>query len=274
MRRLAFVVAIVLAIVAVAAIVQLRAARKADDLKQHHAKQRADRIEELYEDLIAPTPTLILTGQKSITHIFSPAVRGRVTPVGQFHDAEAVNEYFFGLAATPTTHAVDVEIQSLTVSGDKVAIEVDIRFLRADSTTFTLRQTGFFTFDQTDRVTSFDLSILNLGAAVNARTNEEREASIQGLCAALTGVIQNQPALCSGEYAGANAKQQFASCVQFMHSIPYGTWDRANSNTVVCRQLHTLLTPYRPDVHCPHAGPTGGHACVDFTYESFFDDEF
>src|SRR5262245_33640028 len=126
MRRLALGVAIVLAIVAVTAIVQLRAARKADDLKQHHAKQRADRIEELYTDLIAPTPTLILTGQKSVAHIFSPAVHGRVTPLGQFHDAEAVNEYFFGLASTPLSNATDVEIQSLTVSGDKVAVEVDI----------------------------------------------------------------------------------------------------------------------------------------------------
>jgi hypothetical protein len=67
---------------------------------------------------------------------------------------------------------------------------------------------------------------------------------------------------------------QFAACVAFMQSIPYGTWDRANSNTFVCRHLHSLTTPFRPDVHCPHCSPGGGGTCIDFTYDSFFDQEF
>src|SRR5262249_27229683 len=62
----------------------------------------------------------------------------------------------------------------------------------------------------------------------------------------------------------------FSNCVAFMHSIPYGSWNRANSNTVVCRQLHSLLTPLRPQVHCPHTSPTGGMTCVDFPYSSFY----
>jgi hypothetical protein len=274
MKRAAIVAMIVIGVVSAILIVQARAAAKADDLKQHHAKERADRIHELYDDLVSPTPTLILTGQRSVAHIFDPAVMGRVTPAGEFHDSEAVNEYFFGLATTPTSHVTSTTMQSLAVSGDKVAVEVDIRFVRADTTGFTLRQTGFFTFNDDDRVTSFDLSILNLGAAVNPHSVAEQEANIQGVCAVLTGVIPQQPATCSGTYAGATPQQQFGACLAFMHSIPYGTWDRANSNTVVCRQLHTLLTPFRPAVHCPHAGPTGGHACIDFTYESFFDHEF
>lgn len=274
MRRVVGVAMIVTGIFGVVWIVQARAAQKADELKQHHAKQRAEKISELYEDLVSPTPTLILTGQRSVAHIFDVAVRGRVTPVGQFHDAEAVNEYFFGLATTPTSHVTGVEMQSLAVSGDKVAVEVDIRFARAAGGGFTLRQTGFFTFNDDDRVTSFDLSILNLGAAVNPHSDAEREANIAGVCAVLTGMVPQQPATCPGEYNGATPPQRFADCTAFMHTIPYGTWDRANSNTVVCRQLHTLLTPFRPAIHCPHAGKTGGHACVDFTYESFFDSEF
>jgi hypothetical protein len=165
-------------------------------------------------------------------------------------------------------------MQSLAVSGDKVAIEVDIHFTRSDSTTFILRQTGFFTFSDDDLVTSLDLAILNLGAAVNPTSDAEKEQTIQGMCAVLTGLVPNQAATCPGTYDGATPPAQFASCVAFMHTIPYGTWDRANSNTVVCRQLHTLLTPFRPAVHCPHTSPSGGHTCIDFTYESFFDTEF
>jgi hypothetical protein len=63
-----------------------------------------------------------------------------------------------------------------------------------------------------------------------------------------------------------------------MQTIPFGTWDRANSNTVVCRQFHSLLTIFRPDVHCPHASAAGGMpgmlVCVDFPYESFYDADY
>jgi len=33
-------------------------------------------------------------------------------------------------------------------------------------------------------------------------------------------------------------------------------------------------TEYRPDIHCPHVGKTGGHKCVDFSYESFYEKDF
>jgi hypothetical protein len=59
-----------------------------------------------------------------------------------------------------------------------------------------------------------------------------------------------------------------------MSSIPYGSWDRANSNTVTCRQLHTLLTAIDPDMHCPHASAGGGGACIDFPYGSYYDQSF
>src|SRR5262249_36555743 len=193
---------------------------------------------------------------------------GRGERVGHVQDEQAVNEYFFGLAATPTSRVTTVTFRSLAVSGDKVAVEVDVHFEKLAGGGFTLRQTGFFTFNDDDLVSSFDLSILNLGAAVNPTSDAEREASIQGVCAVLTTGVPGQAATCPGEYAS------FMDCVNFMHTVPYGTWDRANSNTFVCRQFHTLLTPFRPDVHCPHAGKTGGGMCVDFTYQSFFDEEF
>jgi hypothetical protein len=242
--------------------------RHSDDADRRHAKIQSRKIKELYDDIVFPRSVEVITGQRSVAHIFDSHVRGRVTPAGHFHDAEAVNEYFFGLAATPTSKVTRVTFQSLAASGNKVAVEVDIFFQRTTGGDFTLRQTGFFTFDRRDRVTSFDLTILNLGAAANPKSDAEREGGIAGVCAVLTTGIGGRPATCPGEYAS------FDDCLHFMHSIPYGTWDRANSNTFVCRQFHTLLTPFRPEVHCPHAGKTGGGACIDFTYESFFEEEF
>src|SRR6185436_9855115 len=103
-------------------------------------------------------------------------------PSGHFHDAEAVNEYFFGLASTPTSKVTSVKFQSLVANGDKVAVEIDIHFTRTTAPDFTLRQTGFFTFNRRDLVTSFDLTILNLGAASNPKSDAEREANIAGTC--------------------------------------------------------------------------------------------
>jgi hypothetical protein len=263
-RSLAVFSAVLLAFAASAPI-----ASRADLGSDRAERVRTRKIRRLYTNLIFPIPTLILAGKISVENIFAPTVRGRVTPVGQLHDAEAVNEYFFGLASTPMSRVTEITFQSLVAAGDKVAVEVDIQFRGASTTPdFKLRQTGFFTFGDDDRVVSFDLTILNLGAAVNPKSDAEREANIQSVCTALTVGVAGLPATCPDEYAG------FDDCVAFMHSIPYGSWDRANSNTAVCRQLHTLMTPYRPDVHCPHAGKTGGGTCVDFPYESFFETEF
>lgn len=235
-----------------------------------HERARTRKVQRLYRNLIFPIPTLILAGTISVENIFASNVHGRVTPVGQLHDPEAVNEYFFGLASTPLSRVSEVTFQSLVAAGDLVAVEVDIQFRAGSGGTgdFKLRQTGFFKFNEEDRIISFDLTILNLGAAVNPKSEAEKDSNIQNVCTALTVGIANQPATCPNEYAN------FDDCVAFMKSIPYGSWDRANSNTAVCRQLHTLMTPYRPEVHCPHAGKTGGGMCVDFPYESFFETEF
>jgi hypothetical protein len=264
-RRLA----VVLVSLGLAATAPLWLASRSDIEASGRERARTRKVKRLYNNLIFPIPTLILTGRVSVENIFASNVRGRVTPVGQLHDPEAVNEYFFGLASTPMSRVTRVTFQSLVASGDLVAVEVDIQFKGQPPTPdFKLRQTGFFTFDDEDRIVSFDLTILNLGAAVNARSDAEREANIQSVCGVLTVGIGNLPPTCPTEYT------DLADCVAFMRSIPYGSWDRANSNTAVCRQLHTLMTPYRPEVHCPHAGKTGGGMCVDFPYESFFETEF
>jgi hypothetical protein len=269
MSKARTVVAFAAVCLGLAASAPIGLASRADFEASSHERTRTRKVKRLYTDLIFPIPTLILAGRVSVENIFDPTVRGRVTPVGQFDHSEAVNEYFFALASTPLSRVTSVAFPSLVTQGDKVAVEVDIQFKGKPPTPdFKLRQTGFFTFNEEDRIVSFDLTILNLGAAVNPKSDAEKEANIANVCGVLTVGVSGLPPTCPGEYA------DFDECVAFMRSIPYGSWDRANSNTAVCRQLHTLLTPYRPEVHCPHAGKTGGGMCVDFPYESFFEKEF
>jgi hypothetical protein len=261
---------------------------------------RQNKVSTVYQDLLYPTPLLINSGQLPVTDLFdSTNVRGRVTPLGQFPGFESAREYFYGLAAT--TRVENISFVSLVASGAQVGVQVNIFFCsqaqpcadgpvgKEDGYGYTLTQTGFFTFNGADRIIAFDLSILNLGAAVDAATSAEQEVEIQQTCALLTVVPNPQdggPGTCGptfadpASYANTNplstyqfdpSAGAFGNCVGFMHSIPFGSWNRANSNTFVCRELHSLLTPYRPAVHCPHTSPAGGMTCVDFPYGSFYD---
>jgi hypothetical protein len=102
-RSLAAIAAVSLGLVAVAPIGHASRADVAsgDVSATGHDAVRTRKIKRLYSDLIFPIPTLILAGKISVANIFDQSVRGRVTPVGQFEDFEAVNEYFFAPASTP-----------------------------------------------------------------------------------------------------------------------------------------------------------------------------
>lgn len=264
--------------------------------------KRESRVRAIYENLVFPTPVAILLGQKSVDDIFEhDVVKGRVTPVGQFMDFSAVVEYFYALAITPGSRVDQVKFNSLFAGDDKVAVSVDIHFCRsasgvcdpsvpnsADSQTLT--QVGFFQFNRLDRVISMDLNILNLGAASDPPNIPEVHAAVIGqLCTALTvahiepttgGVVN--AGTCTEYFDAADdfpsgfplTATPFENCVAFMSSIPFGSWNRANSNSVTCRLLHSLLTPVDPMMHCPHTSADGGGACIDFSYASYYEESF
>jgi hypothetical protein len=248
---------------------------------------RRARIRELYNGLIYPFPQGVINGSVKVDHIFEQThTRGRVTPAGHFPGFEAAVEYFYGLAGAPGLRVEKVTIESLISGEDKVAVEVHIFFCQlpdggCDSTqavgpsSFTLTQMGFFRFNYENKIVSFDLSILNMGAAVDPKNDAERLRTIQQTCALLTiGFGTALPATCPTTFDDPQPLRAFENCMGFMRQIPYGTGNRANSDSFVCRQMHSLLTPIRPDVHCPHTSPLGGHTCVEHPYASFYDEEY
>jgi len=233
-------------------------------------RERIAKVRRLYADLVGTGPTDVLAGRLSVEKIFDPAVKGRVTPLGQYGDFEAAREYFFGLLLAPTVSALRVDFRSLAASGHLVAIEMDIAIDLSHTPVgrvVALRETGFFRFGAHDRITSFDLTILNIGAALDPRSDDERQRRIQGVCALAA-------ANCPNEFVGDTTAVKAADCEAFVATKPYGSWNRGNSDTFSCRELHVILTALRPEIHCPHVGKTGGNACVDVSYESFFDQEF
>gem|GEM_PF-423280 len=82
------------------------------------------------------------------------------------------------------------------------------------------------------------------------------EPSCDAYCTAIT-------ATCTGNNAQyADYDDCLAYCT-IEAQLPLGTLADTNVNTVGCRQYHVdaAVTSSNPDLHCPHAGPSGGNFC-------------
>lgn len=82
----------------------------------------------------------------------------------------------------------------------------------------------------------------------------------------MKSICQTHEKHCTG------ANQQYddtASCVKFLtEGVRFGQDYELGQDTLLCRSVHQQMVQYRPEVHCPHIGPTGGGMCVDDqTYE-------
>jgi len=234
------------------------------------------KVEQVYLRLIYPQPILIITGQQSVSDLFAPTAKGRVSPVGSFDDFTSIEEYFYGLGAA--SRITQITFKKLAVTGNYVSIWVVLYFngTATGQPSYNLTQTGFYTFDSNNLIESVDLDILNLGWALDGDTltnNASRQAIINNVCATLVGA-PGHPGTCPPADDPTGFYSSIGDCQTFMNSIPFGTWAHANANSVICRELHTILTAFRPTVHCPHTGKTGGMKCVDTLYSSFYDEDF
>jgi len=65
-------------------------------------------------------------------------------------------------------------------------------------------------------------------------------------------------------------KKQYKSHAQCMDFIenkrPFGELWQAGQDTGMCRYFHQAMVRYRPEVHCPHIGPSGGEMCISRDY--------
>lgn len=126
-----------------------------------------------------------------------------------------------------------------------------------------ITQDGYWEFDKEGRIERFDLVDRNLGlwmieSGVNNYTDPAvRQQTIGEIC-------QTHELFCNDENEQYNSTE---ACIEFLSSIDYGTPDQIWSNTTICRFIHVLLVPFRPEVHCPHIGPSGGGECVPVDYD-------
>jgi len=66
------------------------------------------------------------------------------------------------------------------------------------------------------------------------------------------------------------ADQQYEStqaCIDYIYqTVPFGKVYEWGGDSAMCRYIHKGMIKYRPDVHCPHIGPSGGGMCIKRDY--------
>lgn len=267
-----------------------------------------EKVARLYQSIIFPTPTAIVQNTSLVADLFDPAVKTRISPLGEFPGFQGTLEYFYGLASFFTAQVQSVNIKTMTCTGNMVASATDLLFYTLDTDLpnypyYNLTQFAFFSFDpDTHLITAIDADILNLGAAedvpdtIDPATNRSRRLEAIGFVCTLTvygaaaaGIPQSlvpfnaSVGTCQGKntiWNNSLGLSEFDYCMAIMTGqipnpttgvpMPFGTYYRSNSNTVACRTIHALLTPYAPDVHCPHVSPGGGMTCVDMPYTVYY----
>lgn len=256
--------------------------------------------------LVAPIPNQIVVNPGMLSTTFDPNVKLRVTPVGEFNGYKGVIEYFYGL--TIQMGVTSADMTKCTCEGNVVAMQANVHFGVSYPGTavfpgpWDLTMMGFFTFDESKSlIKSMDVSLLNFGAALD-RPNivspysgityqMELMAQICGI--SVTGKVggvtyypgggtcatgplriwENNLSMSDYDYCMAFLSGQIPS-PQSGKALEFGSYNRLNSNTVVCRSTHVLLTITDPVHHCSHVSPAGGGKCVDFSYRSFYENTY
>lgn len=247
------------------------------------ARNRAT-IERIYDLTVYPNQLPIIQGGAAAVpeRLFADGTRGRITPVGEFEDLEGTVEYFWGLAPVPQGPNGTIFSRSEVVSFQSQCPEVasSVVYLytsRYDAETgepgeeiSILKQIAFWRFDDQGAVLYYDASIptLQQWSTITTGADLSQPGFADATVAQVCGLTQLR---CTGN------NTQYVSledCIQTLSRKRIGDYNEAWSDTVACRTIHLLLVQIRPEIHCPHVGPTGGGKCVDKPYlDKYFDDE-
>jgi hypothetical protein len=196
--------------------------------------------------------------------LFAPGVKGRISPLGEANDLTQVRNYFFGVVGDTSLTQPSAIFRVLVPRDDRVWVEVDIAF-QLPSGLVRIRQVGFFRFNANNQIVSFDLTMPNYGAFAEANGVDVKiPAVVQALA---NQVCQRHNTYCASSPQYVDVQD----CMSFLlQTLPVATYDRVNSNSIVCRVVHAGLTPFTPDSECPNLGPSGGSECQDFPYDNYF----
>lgn len=251
--------------------------------------KRVVNVQALYNYLIYPNNQVAFptSGTSPVDALFASSTQGRIAPFGEGHDLETVKKYFFGISPglAPGTSASSipftlggVAFRSITDQNPVVFVEIDLVLTPTPQgqalglQNYEVRETGNFTFNKSNQITSFDLTIPYVDSAMATYAGQDFtnptfvSDDIVGICT-----------LTMNSCTGANAQYpDLATCESALSSLPVGNWNRSmNQNSLSCRNFHAqYLLPIDP-TECTVLGPSGGTQCLNTnTYQNYIDELF
>ncbi|KAG9647851.1 hypothetical protein KCU95_g9871, partial [Aureobasidium melanogenum] len=157
--------------------------------------------------------------------LLSSDILGRVDATRDYAGRELNTEYLFGLFA------------NIALNPDAFTLLGNFRYLEW----------------QLNSTISSISAHLNLSSSVDITSLLHQKLS-QSICTTAT-------TFCNGtnlQYANQTA------CEDYLYNkTRFGEGWEWGMDTVSCRMIHQNMVPLRPEVHCPHIGPTGGGMCAD-----------
>ncbi len=208
-------------------------------------------------------------------------MQGRVDITRTFPGRELNTEYLFGLFTDPASISllglpVAYEVTEFTAHDYIAAATTVVMFnstlfdmvVPVTIDTFIAWNDGgeILQYDATFRWFGFLLDTLIAAAARKLGSPTVAEAITTLAHTLATGICQVHDKHCTG------ANKQYrdtTECISFLtEGIRFGKDYELGRNTLLCRSVHQQMVQFRPEVHCPHIGPSGGGMCVDDqTYE-------
>ncbi|TEY87357.1 hypothetical protein BOTCAL_0003g00370 [Botryotinia calthae] len=207
---------------------------------------------------------------------------GRISPLGNFTGFDDSTEYFFALPPIPGQTGAGIlepnynaftsyELHAFTSGCPEEAssiVYLNTTIMHPCSTSHgqyvtKIKEIAFWRFDENGAVLYYDAHIPNLSLWFAKYTG----TGISNVAVQTLDIVTNLCPQIQARCTGAN--QVYFSdveCIATLLAKPFGTFDEPWGDNIVCRLVHVILTQVKPEVHCPHVGPTGGMKCVDTYY--------
>ncbi|ODV85784.1 hypothetical protein CANARDRAFT_22576 [[Candida] arabinofermentans NRRL YB-2248] len=238
--------------------------------------------------------------------LFSNDCKGRVSLTRNFEDDELNTEYIFGLFS----RVKEVDFSMIGYPTEFLITEFNANdsgfFASSVILNFTFPQLNNFTIpiqvdlwakliieDGLVKMNEYDAIFRNFawaydevlsvsGAALVSLAANTTYANYTGDELIKLNAVKSICDVATQYCNGTNLQyDSYEDCVTYLSTeVRLGEGWEGGMDTIFCRNLHQAMVPYRPTVHCPHIGPSGGDMCRDsdmnywdvvWRYSSYFD---
>ncbi|KAL8661090.1 MAG: hypothetical protein Q9202_005904 [Teloschistes flavicans] len=226
-------------------------------------------------------PANIQAAKSINSTLFAENVQGRVDVTRTFEGRELNTEYLFGLFANLaaaqdgaiTLLGVPLSYEVLHFAANLNVVSALTRFqfnFTALNLVIPVEISTWNTYNSKGQISQYDATFNHWQWAVDylIQTAGKKFAtnSTQATVALLTQALGKSICGTAQTYCnGTNVQYQSGDeCLNFLtKQVRFGEAYELGRNTLLCRMVHQNMVPFRPQVHCPHIGKTGGGYCND-----------